>query len=58
MANIMLTGAASRDTAIRAINEDGVRRFFNKPCDVVRGRNVGQAPRAGRREIHILVLVR
>jgi two-component system, probable response regulator PhcQ len=32
---IMLTGQATRETAIRAINEGAVFHFFTKPCDVV-----------------------
>jgi len=29
---IVLTGHATVDTAVRAINEEGVFRFFTKPC--------------------------
>ena len=32
---IVLTGHATAETAIRAINEGGVFRFFTKPCDEV-----------------------
>ena len=32
---IMLTGNATTQTAMRAINDAGVYRFFTKPCDVV-----------------------
>ncbi len=32
---IMLTGFPTTETAIRAINESGVFRFFTKPCDPV-----------------------
>ena len=34
-ARIILTGHATADTAIRAINEGSVFRFFTKPCDAV-----------------------
>lgn len=33
---IVLTGHPSAETAIRAINEADVFRFFTKPCDTVR----------------------
>lgn len=32
---IILTGYASLDTAIRAINEGEIYRFFTKPCNIV-----------------------
>ena len=32
---IILTGHASLDTAIRAINEGEIYRFFTKPCNIV-----------------------
>jgi DNA-binding NtrC family response regulator len=32
---IVLTGQATTQTAIRAINEGGVYYFFTKPCDIV-----------------------
>ncbi len=32
---IVLTGCDSPETAVRAVNEGQVYRFFTKPCDVV-----------------------
>lgn len=41
---MMLTGDADQTTAVKAMNEGGVSRFFNKPClpsDLIAGLNEG-----------------